>query len=644
MTDDSRERIRSLLVKVGDERKKVVGNLRGSVSIMTEDIAEHRDTIMIALIECAKYLPTKSGVYGTWLALMNPDNRVFVSESINSLYNELRYSISDNNLAVSASIVRVLIECANAGCLSIDSIASLIRDIMVVSDCGLYIATSSVCWFSPEIALSNSEVGSLIEEIVAAAESLTSSEAYRNRKAIFSPVQDLSDQLESAIEAIKFMRGNGWESEVLVRPYLMDGLALPVFESEYIHSIPRDNTAIVDALQGKSWIPKVVFRTDDSLNVADRFLLEELMNNTLDLFNMSVGECSKALLRIPFVHPAFESVLSDVVVSNALIARMPGFYQSTMHRVMLLQESVRPAFEATLSAISSRPDVSPDIEFALADLLAFTFVNNIKLSSYEGISSSVCEKFLILALRLVSVNSVQGKLEGSGLRVDSVPEPGQGMPFEASDEYALVREVVRIKDGSDTEVFELLMNRMADKESGFALFVQALLENGSRTITHFTKLLELYKSVILRSLDLGLVSSFEQRELILVSRIFAFWSNNSFRLEKTLDLLIHNDLLRVQAILNALPIDPQSITTYNLIDIIMCHLISRKKHLAKEIEESVVNEALTQQLAEVQYTLSMTAGTLLNNSPDSVQRWIVRRYHADLDKSAIASDVLATMF
>jgi hypothetical protein len=424
----------------------------------------------------------------------------------------------------------------------------------------------------------------------------------------------------------------------------MDGLALPVFESEYIHSIPRDNTAIVDALKGKSWIPKVTVRTDDSLNVADRFLLEELMNNTLDLFNMSVGECSKALLRIPFVHPAFESVLSDVVVSNALTARMPGFYQSIMHRVMLLQESVRPTFESTLNAISSRPDVTPDIEFALADLLAFAFVNNVKLSSYEGISSSVCEKFLGLALRLAPVNSVQGKLEGSGLRMDSVPEPGQGMPFESSDEYSLVREVVRIKDGSDTEVIELLMNRIADKENGFSLFVQALLENGSRTITHFTKLLELYKSVIQRSVDLGLVGSIEQRELILVSRIFAFWSNNSFRLEKTLDLLIHNDLIRVQAILNALPMDPQSISTYNLIDIIVSHLISRKKHLAKEIEESVINESLTQQLAEVQYTLSVTAATLLNNSPESVQRWIVRRYHADLDKSAIASDVLATMF
>ena len=130
MSDQVRDRIRGLLLKVGDERKKAVGNIKGLASVLQEDIADHRDSIMISLIECGKYLPTKSGIYGTWLALMNPNNRVFVADTINGLYSELRYSVADHNLQVSSCLVRLLIECANAGCLSASSISSLLLGLL----------------------------------------------------------------------------------------------------------------------------------------------------------------------------------------------------------------------------------------------------------------------------------------------------------------------------------------------------------------------------------------------------------------------------------------------------------------------------------------------------------------------------------
>ena len=46
-----RDRIKGLLIKVGDERKKVVGNIKGLVSVLQEDIDEHRDTILMSFIE-----------------------------------------------------------------------------------------------------------------------------------------------------------------------------------------------------------------------------------------------------------------------------------------------------------------------------------------------------------------------------------------------------------------------------------------------------------------------------------------------------------------------------------------------------------------------------------------------------------------
>jgi hypothetical protein len=640
MTDDSRERIRSLLVKVGDERKKIVGNLRGSVAIMAEDMGEHRDTILVSLIECGKYLPTKSGVYGTWLALMNPDNRVFVSEAINTVYSELRYAVSDSNMAMASCLLRLLIECANAGCLSVSSLLGLLKALHSVgSDFGVHLLVSSLGWFSPELAVNNEDVKDVISDILSSGEALIQSTNYQTRKSVTSVIPGNADQLEAAIACVSHMQSNGWESEVLIRPYMMDGIALPVVDSEFVHSVPSDHSNLTSALTDKKFNPRVFYRSENDLAVSDRFLLEEQMSNTLDLFNLSVGECSKALLRIPVIHPSFESVLADVVISSSIGASMPGFFQSVMHRIMLLQESVRAHYERTVIRIANLPDLSPDAQFGLADLMAFSLINNVKLTSYSELPSGLMDKFLQSCLRLAPVNSIQAKLESVSL---TEHEPAQGSSFEASDEYGRVREVVRIKDGSAIEVIEMLSNRMEDKEGGFALFVQALLENGSRTITHFTKLVDLYESVIQRAVELGLVGSIEQRELTVVSRVFAFWNRNGFRLEKTLDLLLHRGLLSVHSIVTCMQMDPQSLTTYRLIDLVVSYLVNRKRSLKKEIEESIVSESLTQQLGEAEYSLSVTVTTLLQNSPESVQKWLVRKYHADLDKSAVSSDILAS--
>jgi hypothetical protein len=625
MSDDPRERIRSLLVKVGDERKKVVGNLKGSVAIMKEDINEHRDTIMISLIECGKYLPTKAGVYGTWLALMNPDNRLFVSDSINGFYSELRYAVSDANLEVASCLLRVLIECANAGCLSLSSLVDMIRGIYTTAyssglssgDFGVYMVTSSVCWFSPYLALNSSEVSSLIDEVVQGVEAWTSAPSYQTRKEIFNVIPGHLDQLESAVACIKALRENGWETDVLIRPYLMEGLTVPSFEPEFVHNLPTDHSALLEAVVAKKFVPSVFLRSSGA-----RYLLEETMSSIIVLFGQSVGECAKALLRIPFMDPSFEPTLADVLISKSLRPSSAGFCQSAMHRVMILQESVRPAFEESVQSLLGL-ELSTDAQFALMETVVFAFMNNIPIKNVLSILPM--DKFLTVASRLMPSNSIQAKLANDSI---TVPEPGQGNPFEASDDYSRVKEVVRIKDGSEVEAIELLVNRMEDKEKAFGLFVQAMLENGSRTVTHFSKLLDLYGSIIHRALDLNLVSSVEQREMTIVSKVFAFWFNNSFRLEKTLDILLNANLISVHTVITSMPIDADSLTTFRMIDLAFGFLVRRRRQQGSD-------------MGETEYSLAVTANTLLSNCPEPVQRYIVRTYYADLDKTTVTSDLLA---
>ena len=638
MTDEVRDRIRGLLVKVGDERKKVVGNVKGLAAIIKEDIAEHRDTILISLIECGKYLPTKSGVYGTWLALMNPDNRVFVAECVASIYSELRYAINDANLEISLCLVRLLIECANAGCVApvsvVGMLSQLLRSSLAVGapdgSFGVYLVAGSVPWFSPNLALNDGVVSGLIEEVVSEVTAFVTSSAYQARKGVVAIVSEVPDQLESAIEAIVAMKSSGWESEVLIRPYLMDGIKenLQATAPEFVHSVPVDDSALYESAVGKSFVPQVFVRTESALPVTDRWILEETLSNLLSLFHLSAGECAKALLRVPFLHESFEAVLANVVVSRGIsgLGKIPrAFYDSVAHRCLVLQESLVPGFEDCVVLLSNGT-MSADREFALAEMLAFVFTNNVKLNRLGDVSQSVVVKMLTFSLRLGFVNSVQGKLQES-LHFLLPGEPGQGSPFELSDAYARVKEAVRIKDGSEVEVTDVLLKN-EPKSDAFKLFAQAMVETGSRTVSHFARLIELYKNVILRADELGLISAAE-KEAVLLTTVIEFWSNNAFRLEKSCEQLVRNALVSPKTIVTMMSVDPESLSTYKLIDIVMRALVASHEEAKKMLAEDsgMQTDELSRNLAQAEHDLTECASALMEKSAESVQRWIVRNFH-----------------
>jgi hypothetical protein len=250
-------------------------------------------------------------------------------------------------------------------------------------------------------------------------------------------------------------------------------------------------------------------------------------------------------------------------------------------------------------------------------LFEFTFLNCLAITGIVPVlaDTGVMEKFLQVAVRVMPANAIQAKL---GTERVQVSEPGQGQRFKSSDEYIMVRGVVRIKDGSDVEVIECLINRIDDKNRAFELFVQALIENGARTITHFVKLLELYASVILRSVELGLSPSIEERERVIVQKCFAFWSHsNPFRLEETLRCLLGWGLVSAHTVITSMPIDQDSLVTYKLIELVMGFLVRKGD----------------------EYSLTVSANTLLSTCPDPIQDWIVRKYFGKLDKAAVGHEM-----
>jgi len=78
LKQQDRDRISGLLVKAGDERKKVAGNLRGLVSLLQEDMEEHSETILSSLVEWYVYDLTFLPIF-CLVSNICPQNLVFMA-------------------------------------------------------------------------------------------------------------------------------------------------------------------------------------------------------------------------------------------------------------------------------------------------------------------------------------------------------------------------------------------------------------------------------------------------------------------------------------------------------------------------------------------------------------------------------------
>lgn len=601
------ERIRGLLVKAGDDRKKVVGNIRGLVAVLGEDMGEHRETILLSFVECGKYLPTKSGVLATWLSLMNPAHRVFVSECINSIYGELRYAVENHDYQVSSCIIRLLIELTNCGSLSLESVVALCNAILDHSnDFTAHMILSSCFWFQPELALNNTDVVNLIDRAVSVASNLIT-DVYIQRRDVVSPFPGLPDSLEILLQAVISLRESGWTSQVLIQPVHEMRSQLPDTVNEHpalLHTLPMDDFSFLGCLSMASVGHRVHIPLHDStaLTLSDLWLLQELLNNTIDSFQKSVGECSKALLRVPVIDSAFEPILVKTIISRSLQSPIYPktlfrvFYHSTLLRCAMLQESLKPTITDALLSLVSEPAFTPESELILAELIAFLLHNNISIPNLDVIATRNHRVVIKTIEQLTrSTSSAQVKLPEQlhGL----LPAEPQHATFGVeSDQFTQLRQVVRIKDGSEVEVTQYLRSMEMSPEETTRMFLMALVENGSRTITHFLKLTELYAPI---------VRARPGARDMLVDLLFAFWNpenGQAQKLERYITICLGQSLIDPITVAQRMDISNEdSITSYRLIEAVMKYAI----------QGSVASD-----VAEI----------LLQKSNDFMTKWIVKNW------------------
>ena len=570
-----------------------------------------------------------------------------MAQCIAALVNAFNSAVLRCDFQVASCVLKALVECGNANCVSAQSLHALLSQIVQKSleagfkngEFGLCLVLSCLINLSPALALRNSEFSELIHSAIEGASQFVTSSEYIARRDLVSPAAGNLDRLETLVVCLQCLRSADWETQVLLRPYLMDGIA------DQLTGVSVDNQHVLPAIDaskcvGKRHIPAVFLQTElaaevSELSLSERWILEDIMSSTIDAFSKSVGECAKALLRIPFVHPQFEQVLVDVVLSRSLesptsLTDVPRtFFVSCLHRASVLQETLKPCIEAGIKSLCNR-QITVEAEWLLANSLNFLINNNMKLPMEGG---RVFEKFLAHAVRVQFTNSLLSRLP-EPLHSQVPADPGFGTPLVSSDEYQKIKEVVRIKEGSELEVLGVL--KSMDHEDRYKFFVHALIENGARTLTHLSRLLDLYGSILTNAATHGFVSSKRHAQDLLAETLFQFWTNNDFRLEKSVEIFLRNGMIAPSDVAKRLPVDETRLVSLNLIRTLVDFLIERKSILATELEERIgtdMYEAVSHELSTVNSDLHSVLHSILvqTEGAPEMKKWVVKHYAQHID-------------
>jgi hypothetical protein len=118
--------------------------------------------------------------------------------------------------------------------------------------------------------------------------------------------------------------------------------------------------------------------------------------------------------------------------------------------------------------------------------------------------------------------------------------------------------------------------------------------------------------------ELGLSPSIEERERVIVQKCFAFWTHsNPLRLVETFRCLLITGLVSAHTVITSMPIDQDSLVTYDLIELVMGFL----------------------EFKGDEYSLTVCANTLLSTCPEPIQDLIVRKYFVQRDRAAVGHEM-----
>ncbi|KAI8145645.1 armadillo-type protein [Fennellomyces sp. T-0311] len=702
--EDIEVRLRGLIIKIGDKiSPELQVNLKKMKNILDNDYVKYPETVQDTLKACVSELPAKSPVYGTLFGLLNVSSHEVVAKLMNEVNEMLKETVVEANWAKLKQLLRFYGELVNANVIRPTSYCGLLSNLLSALDepnqhrarldCIVYVVLATLPWSGKELSeRSTANLNQILQQI----------EAYMNRRGQI-PSRDIlrryrggihdnqqRDELTHLWSLIQELRSKGWDTPLLPKPYQW-------FDKDFSSALQHDVPAIEppkhsDSVNYIKPARPLKINVDDAgvslPNVPDHngleyFILQDIITDTIKIFESNRKECSKYLLAIGhnFEAGKFRSQnqqqdseddrmdedptgwsLADVLIEN-LFSQMLDLPTAPVRQVfymcilaelcradsasfpMALGRGVKLIFDSIedmdaaciyrlacwfahhLSNFGFQWDwaawqstLSLDPAHPKLCFIRETLEKDIRLSYYERIKSTVPEPFHAL--------------------IPAQP-PAPDFEYENGDHplHDYAKEVINsLKAKKSADDVQAILQRFkeeqgtqgADEQEQFRqmreLFLQSMLLVGSKSFSHVLNVVERYLDV------LRFVNSTPEGRLHSVQIVASFWKQNSQFLGILLDKL-----------LNYRVIDPSSVIAWAFEKDQLDHA---ERSFTWEILENTLNKVVTrvqQVKAKLENCQQMHAENEAKRAQEALTEMAQAEAQQELDTLRLIENSLATV-
>jgi len=207
---------------------------------------------------------------------------------------------------------------------------------------------------------------------------------------------------------------------------------------------------------------------DDGMPEHDRWVLEDYILTTIEMFSRDIEECGMQILRIPVVHPHFDAITIELVFSQLMRLpsplQQPLFYSRLLETLAEKQSSMVKLIEQAYGVIFRKTaDLDEECLEVLAEVFAYHLMHNsytADWSPFTGDTAAVqSHRFLRRTFeRLQRLSFHQNLLHRlpEAVHVHVPPEPlaANSLPVQAKPEFTRMLGLVRIKDADEKKVLK----------------------------------------------------------------------------------------------------------------------------------------------------------------------------------------------
>lgn len=423
-------RLVNLIVRVGDRNvtSQLSSHLESLATALEGDMASHRKLIIDTLLDCARSLHTKSGVYGTLSGLLNVSNPNIGRDIVEGAQKELQGALDDHATMGIRGLTRFVVELMNARVVTPSSCVELLEALVATSN-DTSGPSARADWFcvvamDALVLCGKTLATEAPEQLEGLMGKLRDHAAKRQPITVTAPLllpfgastskDELVEHFDAAFSVLTTMHEDGgWSSPYLLAPYRAfaselgngsrhslgllslpphtPGCTYPTLHRLRLLAGPRSIEIGSDAPMreappsaaegGGDEVGEGSGRGGSELATADRIVLEEGVFMLISAFSGSHKDCAKLLVGMgEELGVEIASLLVEVIMSVMLTLPAPKhqlmYYACLLVDLCKLLTPFPVALEKALNELFARlPRLDVQLLERLADWLAFHVSN-----------------------------------------------------------------------------------------------------------------------------------------------------------------------------------------------------------------------------------------------------------------------------